>query len=90
MEVTKNQKMTILSKEIWKILISEQTMITVKCLPSCLKKVGKSLTFTSVRTQMGNIVALTYLNKNGGNKESENDYTVKRDLGDINFRTDYD
>ena len=28
--------------------------------------------------------------KNWGNQESEIDYTVKRDLGNINFRTDYD
>ena len=36
---TKNQKMTILSKEIWEILISEQIMITVEYLPSSLNKV---------------------------------------------------
>ena len=28
--------------------------------------------------------------KNWGNQESEIDHTVKRDLGNINFRTDYD
>ena len=28
--------------------------------------------------------------KNGGNQESENDYTVKRDLENINFRIDHD
>ena len=28
--------------------------------------------------------------KNGGNQESENDYTLKRDLANINFRTDHD
>ena len=40
---------------------------------------------------MDNIVGLTYLKKKmGGNQESENDYTVKRDLGNINFRTDND
>ena len=27
--------------------------------------------------------------KNGGNQESENDYTVKRDLGNINLKTDH-
>ena len=63
MEVTKNQKITILSKEIWEILISEQIMITVEYLPSSLNEVGNSLTFTSVHIQMGNIVALTYLKK---------------------------
>ena len=36
---TKNQKMTILSKEIWEILISKQMMITVEYLPSSLNKV---------------------------------------------------
>ena len=39
---------------------------------------------------MDNIVALTLFEKNGGNQESVNDYTVKRDLGNINFRTDHD
>ena len=28
--------------------------------------------------------------KNGGNQKSENDYTVKRDLGDANFETNHD
>ena len=28
--------------------------------------------------------------KKGGNQKSENDYTVKRDLGNINFRTNHD
>ena len=28
--------------------------------------------------------------KNSGKKESENDYTVKRSLGNINFKTDHD
>ena len=36
---TKNQKMTILSKEIWEILIPEQIIITVEYLPSSLNKV---------------------------------------------------
>ena len=36
---TKNQKMTILSKEIWEILISKQMMITVEYLLSLLNKV---------------------------------------------------
>ena len=36
---TKNQKLTILSKEIWEILISEQIMITEEYLPSSLNKV---------------------------------------------------
>ena len=31
---TKNQKMTILSKEIWEMLISEQIMITMKYYPA--------------------------------------------------------
>ena len=39
---------------------------------------------------MDNIVALTYLKKIGGNQESENDHTVKRDLGDVNFETNHD
>ena len=39
---------------------------------------------------MENIVALTHLKKIGGNQESENDYTVKRDLGDVNFETNHD
>ena len=38
---------------------------------------------------MDNIMALTYLKK-WGNQESENGYTVKRDLGNINFRIDHD
>ena len=42
-------------------------MITVEYLPSSLNKMGKNQIFTSVYTQMGNKVALTYLNKNGGN-----------------------
>ena len=39
---------------------------------------------------------ISYLNKiyvfekNGGNQELKNDYTVKRNLGNINFRTDHD
>ena len=37
---TKNQKMTILSKEIWEMLISKQIMITVEYLPSSLSKVA--------------------------------------------------
>ena len=36
---TKNQKITILSKEIWEILILEQIMITVEYLPTSLDKV---------------------------------------------------
>ena len=28
--------------------------------------------------------------KNDGKKESENDYIVKRNLGNINFKTDHD
>ena len=37
---SKNQKMTILSKEIWEILISKQIMITVEYLTSSLNKVA--------------------------------------------------
>ena len=37
---TKNQKMTILSKEIWEMLISKQIMINVEYLPSSLNKVA--------------------------------------------------
>ena len=37
---TKNQKITILSKEIWEILTSKQIMITVEYLPSSLNKVA--------------------------------------------------
>ena len=36
---TKNQKIIILSKEIWEILILEQIMITVEYLPTSLDKV---------------------------------------------------
>ena len=50
----------------------------------------KSQKFTSIHIQMDNIVTLTYLKKMVRNKESENDYTVKRDLGNINFKTDHD
>ena len=50
----------------------------------------KSQNFTSIHIQMDNIVALTYLKKIGGNQESENDHTVKRDLGDVNFETNHD
>ena len=39
---------------------------------------------------MHKIVALTYLKKNQGNQESENDNTVKRDLGNVNFSADHD
>ena len=35
---TRNQKLTILLKEIWEILISEQIMIAVEYLPSSLNK----------------------------------------------------
>ena len=35
-----NQKMTILSKEIWEMLISKQIMITVEYLPSSLNNVA--------------------------------------------------
>ena len=34
MGVTKNQKMIILPKEVWEMLISQQTMITKEYLPS--------------------------------------------------------
>ena len=43
MEATKNQKMIILSKEIWEILISKQIIITVEYLPSSLNKVADLL-----------------------------------------------
>ena len=39
-EGTNNQKMTILSNQIWEILISKQIMITVEYLPSSLNKVA--------------------------------------------------
>ena len=49
----------------------------------------KSQNVTSIYIQMNNIMALTYLKKMGGDREPENDYTVTKDLGNINFRTDH-
>ena len=67
--------------------INELELLAVKL---ALQTLLKSQNFTSVHIQMDNIVALTYLKKMGGNKESGNDYPVKRDLGDVNFKTNHD
>ena len=49
---------------------------------------GKNQNFTSIHIHMDNIVTFTYLKRNGEVvQESESDYTVKRDLGNINFKT---
>ena len=67
--------------------INELELLAVKL---ALQTPLKSQNFTSVHIQMDNIVALTFLKKTGGNKESGNDYPVKRDLGDVNFKTNHD
>ena len=49
---------------------------------------GKNQNFTLIHIHMDNIVTFTYLKRNGEVvQESESDYTVKRDLGNINFKT---
>ena len=39
---------------------------------------------------MGNIVVLKKKKKNEGNRKSENGYAVRKDLGNINFKTAHD
>ena len=67
--------------------ISDFELLAVK---PALQTFLKNQNVTSIRIENGQHSGSEIFEKNGGNQESENHYTVKRDLGNINFRTDHD